>query len=62
MIRGEVAALAKFKIDHPLWSVRRVEYGDGYTGQRGDQPTLYGDTLAELHDVITGYRQPAAAP
>jgi hypothetical protein len=60
MIRGEAAALALFRTGHPLWSVRRVEFGDGYTAQKGGPPSLFGATLPELHDVITGHgRAPA---
>ena len=48
----DAAALAAFRRDHPAWSVRPVDYGDGFTAQRGASPSLYGRTLAELADQI----------
>jgi hypothetical protein len=48
----EAAALDRFRREHPGWSVRPVEHGDGFTSQRGGPPTLYGPTLADLHRAI----------
>jgi len=48
-------ALRAFRAAHPAWSVRRVDYGDGYTGQRGGPPSLFGATLPDLAGKISAF-------
>jgi hypothetical protein len=50
--RGPAADLARIKRAYPFWSIRRVEYGEGFTAQRGGPPSIYGRTLAELADRL----------
>jgi len=46
-------ALRAFRAARPAWSIRRVDYGDGYTAQHGGPPSLFGATLPELASAIT---------
>ncbi len=40
--------LAAMRARYPGWSIRPVEYGEGFSAQHGAPPSLYGRTLAEL--------------
>lgn len=52
-----LAELAFVREAHPAWSIRPVEHGQGYTGQRGDPPTLLGRTLGDLDAAIASYER-----
>jgi len=51
--------LRAFRAAHPAWSVRRVDWGDGFTAQAGGPPSLFGATLSEMAAVISAFE---AAP
>jgi hypothetical protein len=52
MSPGEAAELAALRRQFPQWSIRRVEWGEGFAAQRGGPPSIYGRTLAELAKKI----------
>jgi hypothetical protein len=52
MSSGEAADLARIRLQFPQWSIRRVEWGEGFAAQRGGPPSIYGKTLAELAEKI----------
>lgn len=52
MTGSEAAELARLGLQFPLWSIRRIEWGEGFIAQRGGPPSIYGRTLADLADQI----------
>ncbi len=56
MSRGRAAALARFKREHPLWTVRREE-DDTYLATRGT--TMIAATSLERLAVLIGRAEPA---
>ena len=52
------ATLARLKVSYPLWTIRRVTSGDGYTAhRRGDRKRVYAPTLADLERQLGAERR-----
>lgn len=50
------AELGIVRREHPGWSIRRSESGDGWLATAGEPPTLYGATLGQLAERIAAYQ------
>jgi hypothetical protein len=56
--------LARIKREHPLWSIRHVSDGSGFTAHRGDRriwATTLSDLEARLRDADHGPRMHGGA-